>query len=132
MPDYCPIHQHFKWCEHNGGVNTKDGWKAPDQRRKGPRDERSAEVPRVHRSSCDDLHPHKTTHEWYWGDGRPCCVNCGTLAYCEDAENMVTRAVAAEAEVERLRTALRRAHDALDIEHGHTAETWDDRETNRR
>jgi hypothetical protein len=45
----------------------------------------------------------------------------------------VVRAVLAGAgavphtDVEQVREALARAHRALDREHGHTAETWDDR-----
>jgi hypothetical protein len=29
MPTYCEIHQHAKWCEHNGGVMGATGWEAP-------------------------------------------------------------------------------------------------------
>lgn len=29
MPAYCPIHEHYKWCEHNGGVMGVTGWEAP-------------------------------------------------------------------------------------------------------
>ena len=26
---WCPIHQHYKWCEHNGGVMGPTGWEKP-------------------------------------------------------------------------------------------------------
>ena len=26
---WCPIHQHHKWCEHNGGVMGPTGWEKP-------------------------------------------------------------------------------------------------------
>lgn len=29
-PAWCAVHQHWQWCEHNGGVLTADGWRAPD------------------------------------------------------------------------------------------------------
>ena len=29
MPSYCEIHQHYKWCEHNGGVMGANGWRSP-------------------------------------------------------------------------------------------------------
>jgi predicted nucleic acid-binding Zn-ribbon protein len=55
-----------------------------------------------------------------------------------EVERLRERAERAEAyesahtcENERLREALRRAHDALDVEHGHTAETWEDRQRER-
>jgi hypothetical protein len=28
-PAWCPIHEHHKWCEHNGGVMGPNGWEAP-------------------------------------------------------------------------------------------------------
>lgn len=28
-PDWCQVHQHFKWCEHNGGTETAIGWQSP-------------------------------------------------------------------------------------------------------
>ncbi len=28
-PAWCPIHQHHKWCEHNGGVMSAGGWVDP-------------------------------------------------------------------------------------------------------
>lgn len=28
-PTWCPIHEHYKWCEHNGGVMGPNGWQAP-------------------------------------------------------------------------------------------------------
>lgn len=28
-PAYCEVHQHHKWCEHNGGVMGPTGWEAP-------------------------------------------------------------------------------------------------------
>ena len=29
---WCKTHQHFKWCQHNGGEKQKDGsWGAPSQ-----------------------------------------------------------------------------------------------------
>jgi hypothetical protein len=28
-PTYCPLHQHYKWCDHNGGVLTPNGFKSP-------------------------------------------------------------------------------------------------------
>ena len=28
-PTYCEIHQHTKWCKHNGGVMGATGWEAP-------------------------------------------------------------------------------------------------------
>lgn len=48
-------------------------------------------------------------------------------------EPVVSERVAQDiiAEREQLRAALRRAHDMLDAEHGHSAETWDDREAER-
>lgn len=27
-PTWCPIHEHYKWCEHNGGVMGPNGWQA--------------------------------------------------------------------------------------------------------
>jgi hypothetical protein len=29
VPAYCDIHQHYKWCEHNGGVLGSTGYEAP-------------------------------------------------------------------------------------------------------
>lgn len=29
-PAWCPIHEHYKWCEHNGGVMGPNGWRAPN------------------------------------------------------------------------------------------------------
>lgn len=29
QPAYCAIHQHYKWCEHNGGVLGPTGYEAP-------------------------------------------------------------------------------------------------------
>lgn len=26
---WCPLHQHHKWCEHNGGVLGETGYEAP-------------------------------------------------------------------------------------------------------
>lgn len=26
---WCPLHQHYKWCEHNGGVLGGTGYEAP-------------------------------------------------------------------------------------------------------
>ena len=26
LPMWCDIHQHYKWCEHNGGVMGPTGW----------------------------------------------------------------------------------------------------------
>ncbi len=26
---WCAIHQHYKWCEHNGGVMGPTGWEKP-------------------------------------------------------------------------------------------------------
>jgi hypothetical protein len=26
---WCEVHQHFKWCEHNGGVTGATGYEAP-------------------------------------------------------------------------------------------------------
>lgn len=34
-PQWCEIHQHSKWCGHNGGVRMADGWRAPGE---APRD----------------------------------------------------------------------------------------------
>lgn len=48
-----------------------------------------------------------------------------------DPQAVIDRVFELEAERERLRAALRRAHDMLDAEHGHSAETWDDREAER-
>lgn len=31
-PAWCAIHQHFKWCEHNGGVMGKTGWESNERR----------------------------------------------------------------------------------------------------
>lgn len=28
-PAWCEVHQHYKWCEHNGGVRGKTGWEKP-------------------------------------------------------------------------------------------------------
>jgi hypothetical protein len=28
-PAYCPVHQHYKWCEHNGGVPGPAGYGRP-------------------------------------------------------------------------------------------------------
>jgi hypothetical protein len=28
-PAYCAVHQHYKWCEHNGGVMGATGYGAP-------------------------------------------------------------------------------------------------------
>lgn len=28
-PAWCPVHEHYKWCEHNGGVLGPNGWQAP-------------------------------------------------------------------------------------------------------
>lgn len=28
-PAWCEIHQHHKWCEHNGGVMGPTGWEKP-------------------------------------------------------------------------------------------------------
>lgn len=41
-------------------------------------------------------------HEWYWGNGHPCCVNCGALARCEH-----------QYERNRADTELRTERDAL-------------------
>ncbi|HZD15740.1 MAG TPA: GNAT family N-acetyltransferase [Pseudonocardiaceae bacterium] len=30
---YCAIHEHYKWCEHNGGVLGPTGYEAPPARR---------------------------------------------------------------------------------------------------
>ncbi len=35
MATYCEIHQHYKWCEHNGGVMGANGWRAPPPTTKG-------------------------------------------------------------------------------------------------
>lgn len=36
-PKWCNVHQHHKWCEHNGGVMGPTGYAAPDvDRRLGP------------------------------------------------------------------------------------------------
>lgn len=29
LPAWCEIHQHHKWCEHNGGVMGPTGWRKP-------------------------------------------------------------------------------------------------------
>ena len=29
LPTWCDIHQHYKWCEHNGGVMGPTGWEMP-------------------------------------------------------------------------------------------------------
>ena len=29
-PKWCNVHQHHKWCEHNGGVMGPTGYAAPD------------------------------------------------------------------------------------------------------
>jgi hypothetical protein len=29
-PAYCAIHQHYKWCEHNGGTMGPTGWRNPE------------------------------------------------------------------------------------------------------
>jgi hypothetical protein len=29
LPTWCPVHQHFKWCQHNGGVKREDGSYGP-------------------------------------------------------------------------------------------------------
>jgi hypothetical protein len=29
LPMWCDIHQHYKWCEHNGGVMGPTGWEKP-------------------------------------------------------------------------------------------------------
>jgi hypothetical protein len=29
QPAYCPIHQQYKWCEHNGGMMGPTGYEAP-------------------------------------------------------------------------------------------------------
>jgi hypothetical protein len=55
-----------------------------------------------------------TSHEWYWGNGRPCCVNCGVLADCKDSRDTVTRAVMAEADLAALREAAQALFDAAD------------------
>lgn len=26
---WCDTHQHYKWCEHNGGVEGTTGWEKP-------------------------------------------------------------------------------------------------------
>jgi hypothetical protein len=31
QPRWCGIHQHYKWCGHNGGVMGKTGYEAPPQ-----------------------------------------------------------------------------------------------------
>ncbi|WP_158881935.1 hypothetical protein [Amycolatopsis anabasis] len=31
-PEYCPLHQHYKWCDHNGGALAESGYEAPDGR----------------------------------------------------------------------------------------------------
>jgi hypothetical protein len=28
-PEWCPVHQHYKWCTHNGGKLGPDGWGPP-------------------------------------------------------------------------------------------------------
>lgn len=28
-PTYCSVHQHYKWCKHNGGVMGSSGYEAP-------------------------------------------------------------------------------------------------------
>lgn len=28
-PAWCSTHQHYKWCEHNGGVMGPTGWERP-------------------------------------------------------------------------------------------------------
>lgn len=30
-PAYCPVHQHSKWCKHNGGVMGPTGYEAPER-----------------------------------------------------------------------------------------------------
>ena len=29
LPAWCEIHQHHKWCEHNGGKMGPTGWEKP-------------------------------------------------------------------------------------------------------
>jgi hypothetical protein len=68
-----------------------------------------------------DPHESHREHEWYWGNGRPSCVNCGALAHCDTSQDVVARAVAAEAEREELmrdaltwRKRYERAAEALE------------------
>jgi hypothetical protein len=35
-PTYCEIHEHHKWCQHNGGVMGPGGWESPSGRSRTP------------------------------------------------------------------------------------------------
>lgn len=39
-PEWCPVHQHYKWCEHNGGVLGVTGHEAPAGSRSTPQQEK--------------------------------------------------------------------------------------------
>lgn len=47
----------------------------------------------------------------------------------DDLTHYMERVAELRDEVLRLRAMLKRAHDALDVEHAHTTATWDDRES---
>lgn len=70
--------------------------------------------------------PHMRQHEWYWGDGRPCCVNCGTFTDCTEQKNVLARAIDAEAERDDLRAALIWAMTNVDDPDEHDGEYAED------
>lgn len=63
-PKWCEIHQHYKWCQHNGGVMGPTGYAAPDI---DPEEVRRA-LESTRRSyaalNCDEGTLWRTAREW--------------------------------------------------------------------
>lgn len=68
-PAYCQAHQHYKWCEHNGGVLGPTGYEAPGGGER-LRCRCCGHPPHDDRAACD--HPEPT-----WHTGKCRCAGSG-------------------------------------------------------